>query len=439
MARLSLLDRFRQSRDPQRSITSLDDYAQALNQWVWNGHLYQTPLTTYGTNTTETVAAEFPGYAALFERHPVLFACIETRALVFSEARFQWRQLTNGRPGDLFGTSALQPLENPWPNGTTGELLARLEQDASLAGNAYMLFRDGQARRLRPDHVTIVRGGDDERTAELVGYAYRTEPPDTPEILPVEQVVHYSPIPDPVAQYKGMSWVRPLIRELTAHSAATSHKLKFFENGATPNLVVSLDSSIGKDEFSDFVDKMDATHKGVANAYKTLYLGGGADATVVGANFKDMTFTAMQGASETLVAAAAGVPPVLVGLSEGLQAATYSNYAQARRRFVDGTIRPLWRMVAASLERVLSKPSGAHLWYDDRDIPFLREDLKDEAEIESIKAGTIRQLIDAGFEPDDIVAAVQSTDLGKLAGKHTGMSSVQLQPPATSDSTDQET
>jgi phage portal protein BeeE len=58
-----------------------------------------------------------------------------------------------------------------------------------------------------------------------------------------------------------------------------------------------------------------------------------------------------QGAGETRIAAAAGVPPVIVGLSEGLQAATYSNYSQARRRFADGTMRPLWRNAAVARER----------------------------------------------------------------------------------------
>jgi hypothetical protein len=65
-------------------------------------------------------------------------------------------------------------------------------------------------------------------------------------------------------------------------------------------------------------------HAGADNAWKTLNLYPGADVTVVGANLKDIDFKNVRGGGETRIAAAAGVPPVIVGLSEGLAAATYS-------------------------------------------------------------------------------------------------------------------
>ena len=95
---------------------------------------------------------------------------------------------------------------------------------------------------------------------------------------------------------------------------------------------------------------------------------------------------------------------MIVGLSEGLQAATYSNYGQARRRFADLTMRPLWRNAAGSLEWIINTPQvnagRAELWYDERDIAFLQEDRKDLAEIQTANASAMRQLIDGGFEPD---------------------------------------
>jgi phage portal protein BeeE len=134
-----------------------------------------------------------------------------------------------------------------------------------------------------------------------------------------------------------------------------------------------------------------AGHEGALNAYKTLFLAGGADVKTVGTDFKQLDLKAVQGAGETRIAAAAGVPPVVVGLSEGLQAATYSNYAQARRRFADQTMRPLWRNAAGSLARIINVPPASELWYDDRDIPALREDEKDAADIQQSQAVTIRR------------------------------------------------
>ncbi len=41
----------------------------------------------------------------------------------------------------------------------------------------------------------------------------------------------------------------------------------------------------------------------------------------------------------------------------------------------------------------------------------------------------MKSLIDGGWEADAIVDAITSDDFSRLVGKHTGMSSVQLQPP----------
>lgn len=421
-----------------------NDYAQLLSSFTYGGHTYGLTQTMSG-GTEESIEANFSGLVqGALKRNGIVFACIMTRMLIFSEARFQFRRMQGGRPGDLFGDRSLRLLERPWPNGTTGDLLSRMLLDADLAGNAFLTVRNGRIKRLRPDWVTIVIGSEsdtdtepDDLDSELVGYIYTpggplSKNPAVP-LLP-EQVAHFAPFPDPMASYRGMSWLTPILREVAADSAATAHKLKFFENGATPNMVVTVDPSVSADAFRKFREVMDLEHSGLANAYRTLYLGGGAEAKVVGADMKQLDFKVTQGAGETRIAAAAGVPPVIVGLSEGLSGSSLNagNYGQARRRLADGTIRPLWRNAAGSLATLVPPPNGAELWYDDRDIPFLREDRKDAAEIQQINAATIRQLIDAGYNPDSVIAAVEAEDPTLLIGQHSGLYSVQLQPPGTS-------
>ena len=128
---------------------------------------------------------------------------------------------------------------------------------------------------------------------------------------------------------------------------------------------------------------------------------------------------------------AAGVPPIVVGLSEGLEAATYSNYGQARRRFADQTMRPLWRNVSDSLARIIRIPEGKELWYDDRDIAALREDQKDAAETMQLNATATKTFVDAGYTPESAKAAVAANDMSLL--QHSGLISVQLQPPGTTE------
>lgn len=427
----NLLTRLRRSTPTDQSRYGLDWLADQW-QFAFGGNMYGGSNTTYGTDTQEPIGSSFTAYVQSgYKANGIVFACILSRLLVFSEARFQWRQMVQGRPADLFGTGELAVLEVPWENGTTGELLGRMEQDASLAGNSFWARRQNRLVRLRPDWVTIVQGSrtGDWWDRELAGYVVRDPAGGQSALLDPQAVAHYSPIPDPEANWRGMSWLTPIVRELQADKAMTAHKLKFFENAATPNVAIKFDPQITVEQVREFQRIVEEGHAGWENAYRTLYLGGGADLTVIGSTMEQMTFKTTQGAGETRIAAAAGVPPVLVGLSEGLQAATYSNYGQARRRFADGTIRPLWRMAAASLQRLVTPPAGATLWYDDRDIPFLREDEKDAAEIAGIQAATVQKLVDAGFDPDAAVQAAAAGDMRVLTGTHSGLYSVQLQPP----------
>jgi hypothetical protein len=158
---------------------------------------------------------------------------------------------------------------------------------------------------------------------------------------------------------------------------------------------------------------------------------GGMDVKMLSADLKQLDFKVTQGAGETRIAAAAGTPPILVGLSEGLNAGQYNIYGQAKRSFVDGTIRPLWQNLCDSLgASIITPPANRRLWYDDRDIAYLREDQADQAEIFLKVMSAIETGVRAGFEPDAMVRAAASFDVMLLLGQHTGLFSVQLQPPS---------
>ncbi|MFI7678556.1 phage portal protein [Actinophytocola sp. NPDC049390] len=393
-------------------------------------------------DSREQAEPEFAGMIqAAYKKNGIIFALNLTRMLIFSEARFQYRQIRKGRPGDLFGGPALAKLERPWRGGTTGDLLARMIQKADLSGTAFCVDRPHGLALPNSQYMTIVLGSHgepvesgDDLDAEVLAYVYDPRPGVAePEILMPDEVACFAPIPDPDFRFRGMSWVTPVMDELESDQAATKHKWKYFSQGATGRMVVTVDKDMTPERFEKYKHDIDKRTKGASNAYKTLYLGGGADAKVVGADLKNLDFRAVQGAGETRVAAAAGVPPVIAGFSEGLQAATYSNYGQARRRFADGTLRPLWRNVAGSLASIVDVPADAELWYDDRDIAFLREDKKDSAEIQSTEAQTIRNLLDAGYTPESVTAAVQAGDWSLLT--HTGLFSVQLQKPGETANT----
>lgn len=394
----------------------------------------------------EEIAPGLGPYVQALLQSPPAFAAQQTRALLLEQARFVWRgNRLSDNPGKLFGTAELGVLEKPWPSGTTGELLSRMEWHAGPVGNAYVLKQGNRLRVLRPDWVTIIIGSNrspDEPAwaldGEIVGYLYRPgggaggRADGRAEMLLPEDVAHWAPIPDPMASYRGMSWLTPVIREIQADSAATEHKLKFFEQGASPQMVFSLDSSVTPEQMREFKQATEAAVNGVGNAYKNLYLGGGADVTVVGADLKQLDFTNVQGMGENRIAVASRIPAALLGIKEGLQGSALNagNFSATRRMLADTWYYPTLQSACSTLAHLLPTKIDAELWYDD-DIPFLREDAKDAAEITKVNAGSVRQLIDAGFTPTSAVSSVQANDLSLL--EHTGMFSVQLHTPGDDD------
>lgn len=460
---MGILDRISEERS---SIdTWITDYLLPANQFNYGGHTYGfgqgafgSPTsglqTTYDNRQIKEIAASLPNYAQAMKRCPPAFAAECVRAMVLSQARFTFRNKRSvNKKRNIFGTTALSLLENPWTNATTGDLISRMEWHVGLAGNAYVTRRTKKdstpyLRVLRPDWVATVYGSQEEPDnpdwaldSELIGYIYVnggfSKAGATAHIILPEDMAHWYPLPDPECANMGMSWITPAVREMQSDTAASEHKLKFFSNAATPNLVVKGIPAVDKTKFDEIVDMLESKHTGMGNAYRTLYLTAGADATVVGSNFMQMDFKNITNAGETRITALSRVPAIMVGLSEGLQGAALNagNFGQVRRMFADTWVFPELQNLAASLAPLVNVPSDSELWFDVLDMPILREDATDAAGITQIQAATISTLVSSGFTQESAAIAVMANDMSLLVPVQ-GWISVQLQaksgatPPA---------
>jgi len=398
---------------------------------------------TMASTRLKTISNSLPGYMKALQSCPPAFAAQMVRALVISQARFTFRNppWDPVSPRRTFGTQALNLLERPWKNGTTGDLIGLMEWHTALAGNAFVLRQPDRLRVLRPDFVAAVYGSELEPDSpdhaidgELLGYVYQNggigNHNTKPKLLSVDDVAHHiaTGLADPENPGMGMSWITPGLRDIQADQAASEFKTKFLTNGATPNLVVKGIPAVNREQFNEIVDMLEERHTGFANAFRTLYLTGGADATVVGSNLKDLDMRSTQGGGETRISMLSRVPAPVLGIAAGLEGSSLNagNFGQARRLFADTWVFPELQGLAHSLSPVIDVPPKSELWFDTIDIPLLREDAKDAAEINSTKASTLASLVDAGFTPESAVVAIESGDFKIL--KHTGLFSVQLQP-----------
>ena len=153
---------------------------------------YQTFPLTPGR---ESVGNDFRTYAESgYQGNGVVFAVANQRLMLVSQAEFKWQDLASRR---LYGTPDLTLLEQPWPNGTAGDLLARMVQDVDLAGNAYVHRVGDRLERLRPDLVDIVARESMDGALEVIGFAYwrNGRHNGDPELYDEADVAHWAPLP----------------------------------------------------------------------------------------------------------------------------------------------------------------------------------------------------------------------------------------------------
>jgi HK97 family phage portal protein len=417
----------------RRSAPSERNGFDDLQSWI-NFAGTQFPVQTSGLLGAEPLPSG-EDFSSIYKSNGIVFACMAVRQRVFSQVTFRFATLNNGKVGKLFGGPEIDILSKPWPNGTTGDLASRMIHDADSKGNFYGVRNGSRIYRRDPLKTSIILSGDpaQDEFVDVLGYVYRPKGKQGPTYtyLPHE-MCHWTPTPDPDHPYKGMSWITPILREVRSDNAATDHKAKFFANSATPNMVVKFPPDVmTQEQFDKFKAKMEAEYAGSRGAGKTMYLMPGADVDVVGHNFTEMDFSNTQGRDETRIASAAGVPAVIVGLKESLAGSSLNqgNYTAARRSFADGTMSDLYRGAAAALQTIVPAPQvkgPAKLWFDISQVPFFREDRADAANIQFTRAQAMRQLVDAGWTPESVLAAFEAEDMSLLV--HSGMYSVQLQP-----------
>ena len=404
----------------------VDDY---YNQVAYQGYLYPLGLNQSATGWTKTedISATLPNYMQALKKSPPAFAAQDVRATVFSQSRLVWR---NRADHHTFRDKNLKLLERPWINGTTGELLSRMEWHAGLAGNAYVYRQTAtRLRVLRPDWVAIVYGSDSEPDdpkgaldGEVIGYAYKNggfsqNNKSAITVIMPDQLAHWTPLPDPMSPGLGMSWLTPALRDLQVDTVIEEFKLAFFSNGATPNMVVKgLPPTTGT-QFQEAVDKMEAAHKGALNAFKTLYLSAGADATVVGSNIQNLALNDLRSTGEERISYLSRVPAALLGIAAGLKGSSLNagNYSETRRTFADTWVYSKLADCCAALGAIVDMPGGdVELWFDTTDVPMLREDALAAAQIEVQKQIAIVAYVQAGFTPESVVTAVNAQDITEL-------------------------
>jgi phage portal protein BeeE len=380
--------------------------------------------TSYGSPDSEPVMPQLAAFAQQANSSSaIVFAAILVRMALFSEARPCYQAKDDKH---LFGNETLAKLEEPFgPDTTFGELAARAQQDVSLAGNSYTWDAPGEDRlvRLRPDWVTIiselVQVPDAGTYRKKIGYWW--EPPKgvldqgKGQFYTDEEVVHWAPIPDPCADFRGMSWLTPAMRDIQGDDGMTAYKIKYLSNSASPNLLIRYAQKLQPGTVDAVRERMHARYGGVDNAFKTLVLDQGADVTVIGNSLAQMDFSGVSAVGTERILADAGVPGVLVGL-EPLRGAG-RGYQESMQKFANLWARPEWRSFFGAFSKIMDVPAGNRLWFDTADIAALQDGILERAQATLVNAQALLAIDQAGYTPESAVKAVDAADVTLLKPK----------------------
>lgn len=429
----------------ERSSTfPLSAWAKYLAKYGLNGRTYGVQGRAYNT---EGPANDYESYAVRFYKsNSVVWATASVRRRVFSQITFKFRPRDSANAEhSLVDSRELDILDHPAPGRGTSWMLSRAIQDIDIAGNSYWIKErlvDGSGfglRRLRPDWVDIILSAPPEEAlqSDVVGYAYYPGGGTSdPYIFLVEEVCHWAPDPDPEAQYRGMSPMTALWRDLIIEESANEHRISFFKRGAQPNFAVVMKERHTEEQLDAIQARFEATHVGSMNAYQPLFISAGADIMPVETNVSDLDMKNISGRAETHIANVFGVHPAVVGLSEGMQGSSLNagNYKVTARGFINQTMHPLWQSFCEAMENLVRppaptrrRPERLRLWYSSADVSILNDDRDERAEIRGKDAETVDKLVREGWTPESAVNYVMTGDLTKL--KHTGLVSVQLYEP----------
>ena len=245
--------------------------------------------------------------------------------------------------------------------------------------------------KLRPDRISIVPGA-----RRLVDhYIHRVGDRET-RLAPAD-VIHLR-LPHPTNDLWGLSPVQVAARQIDTDNEASKFVDAFFRNAAVPFGIIKLKRTLrgGEAEARRLGHRWTDRFRGLLGRFQVGVLDADAEFQRIGLTQDEMAFPDLRAQTEARICAAFRVPPILVGVKVGLDRATFSNMAEARRFFWENTMLSLYRRIESKLAADLT-PEFALLGeqirirFDFSDVTALRQSREsvERSTIAALRAGAL--------------------------------------------------
>lgn len=310
-----------------------------------------------------------------YQKNSVFFACVSALTFAFPEPPpivYQDNEPIPQHPLRLL-------LQRPNPRMGEAELMLYTMQYMAIGGNAYwykLRNRAGRVVQLWPYHagqIHPIPGGDNW----IAGYEFETGN-GVREPIASEDIVHFKwPAIDPDQPWVAQSPIRAAAREVDADNEAIRYMFALLKNDAIPRTVIEMppETDMTEQEVRRMKEQWRVKYGG-DNRGDVSVLTGGAKVQRLGLDLQEMAFDSLSRIPETRICAVMRVPPIVIGMSSGLENSTYSNAEEAERAFTRRTLLPLWRLVESEIQADLVPEfdSRSVVKFDTSRVQALQED-----------------------------------------------------------------
>jgi HK97 family phage portal protein len=298
---------------------------------------------------------------------------------------------------------------NPFMSGFQLRELTQTYLD--LTGEGYLVVqRDPRANfpiglwSVRPDRMMPIPSRDEY----LAGYAYQG--PDG-EVVPLQRNdVIMLKYPNPFDPYHGLGPIQAVLVDIDAAKYSANWNRNFFLNSATPGGVIQMDKRLSDEEWTEFTNRWREGHRGMGAAHRVAILEQGATWVPNAHTIRDMDFAGLRNVSRDVIREAFTMHKAILGTTDDVNRANAQTAQELFETFLVTDRLDRWSDTLNCQFLPLFGPTGQGVELDYED-PVTGNREADAAELFN-KARAAELLVQAGYDPKDILETVGLPDMG---------------------------
>lgn len=233
----------------------------------------------------------------------------------------------------------------------TGDAFWLLDWQGNELANIYLL---------QPDKVELDLGTPNDKTDDIVkGYKYRDviDGKEVEAYYKPDQIIHFKS-PNPNNPFRGLGAVEAAAETIDTDNLAQETMKKFYLNGAIINFILSTEGKITDAQLKRLRAELKANYSGVANAYKTMILGGGLEPKSISQTNREQEFLAQLEWYRDKIMVIFGNTKASLGIVDDVNRATHESAMVSWRK---NSVKPEMQAIVNTLNEFLVPRYGNNL------------------------------------------------------------------------------